>query len=170
LESSSIEAGRFVIRRRPVDLHQIVANALQMVRPLLERRQQPLTLTEPPVALELNVDGPRLTQVLINLLTNASKYSPIGAPITLLVEIAPAQLRFTVADRGPGVPATAQLNLFHNFVRADNTEDQYGVGLGLYVVKTTVEAHGGGVGVDPNPEGGARFWVELPFAQGEAEL
>jgi len=163
LESSSIEAGRFVIRKRPVMLDQLITNALQMVQPLVERRQQALTVFAPPALPPLQADGPRLTQVLINLLTNASKYSPIGEAIELIVRPTAQWLRITVADRGPGVPSTELATLFQNFVRANHhAEDQYGVGLGLYVVKTTIEAHHGRVGVEPRPDGGSLFWVELP--------
>ncbi len=166
LESSSIEAGRFVIRKRPVELQQLIVNALQMVQPLVERRQQVITLFEPPQLPALNADGTRLTQVLINLLTNASKYSPIGEAIELLIRREAGCLRITVADRGPGVPSTELATLFQNFVRANHhAEDQYGVGLGLYVVKTTVEAHDGRVGVDTRPDGGSLFWFELPLAE-----
>lgn len=169
LESSSIEAGRFVLRKRPVVLNQLIAHALQMVHPLLERRRQSISLLEPATLPPLNADGPRLTQVLINLLTNASKYSPIGESIDLMVEQLDQSLRITVADRGPGVPSTELATLFQNFVRANHhAEDQYGVGLGLYVVKTTIEAHNGRVGVNARPGGGSRFWFELPLgAEGD---
>ena len=164
LESSSIEAGRFVLRKRPVEVKQLIANALQMVQPLVERRQQSITLQEATRLPTLNADGPRLTQVLINLLTNASKYSPIGEAIELIIRRAHDCLHITVADRGPGVPSTELATLFQNFVRANNhAEDQYGVGLGLYVVKTTVEAHHGRVGVEMRPDGGSLFWFELPL-------
>ncbi len=166
LESSSIEAGRFVLRKRAVVLNQLIAHALQMVQPLLERRRQSISLVEPARLPSLSADGPRLTQVLINLLTNASKYSPIGETIDLLVEEQPQFLRITIADRGPGVPSTELTTLFQNFVRANNhAEDQYGVGLGLYVVKTTIEAHHGRVGVNARPGGGSLFWVELPVTE-----
>lgn len=165
LESSSIEAGRFVLRKRAVVLNQLIAHALQMVQPLLERRRQSISLLEPAMLPTLNADGPRLTQVLINLLTNASKYSPIGESIDLVVEQADQSLRITIADRGPGVPSTELATLFQNFVRANHhAEDQYGVGLGLYVVKTTIEAHQGRVGVNARPGGGSLFWFELPLA------
>ncbi len=166
LESSRIEAGRFVLQKRPLLLRQLLANALQMVQPLLDRRRQTITLSEPTILPTLHGDGPRLTQVWVNLLTNASKYSPFGESIELLIEVEAALLRVTVADRGPGVPTAEFATLFQNFVRANNhAEDQYGVGLGLYVVKTTVEAHGGHVGIDNRPDGGSLFWVELPLDQ-----
>jgi signal transduction histidine kinase len=168
LESSSIEAGRFVLRKRPLDLEQMIAAAVQMVQPLLERRQQALILTESVELPQLQGDATRLTQVLVNLLTNASKYSPIGQPVDLTVEQIADRVRLSIADRGPGTPLAERTNLFRNFVRMDRQDtEQYGIGLGLYVVKTTVEAHGGRVGIDDSPTGGSIFWFELPLFKGD---
>lgn len=168
LESSSIEAGRFSLRRQPVDLNQVIAAAVQVVQPLLERRRQTLVVSEPAILPALEGDTARLTQVLVNLLGNASKYSPTGAAIELDVAQYGGRLRVSVADRGPGIPHEEREMLFRRFMRGHSgTGDQYGIGLGLHVVKTTVEAHHGEVGVDDRPGGGARFWFELPIAETE---
>lgn len=168
LESSKIEAGRFSIRRQPTELSQVIAEATRIVQPLLERRGHALVLTGNDGIPSIQADGAYLTQVLVNLLTNAAKYSPMGAAIDLHLERSEAKLRINVADRGPGIPAAERSNLFRRFVRLDNQEsEQYGVGLGLYVVKTTLEQHGGRVGVDDRPGGGSIFWVELPVEAGE---
>lgn len=167
LESSSIEAGRFVVRRRPVDLNQVIASAVQVVQPLLERRGQTLSVSEPALLPPLLGDAARLTQVLINLLGNAGKYSPDRAPIELDVTQAAGRLRVAVIDRGPGIPRAERENLFRRYVRLHpNSGEQYGIGLGLNVVKTTVEAHQGRVGVDDNPAGGSIFWFDLPIDAG----
>lgn len=164
LESSSIEAGSFVLRKRPVALNEVIANALSIVRPLVERRRQPISVTEPAQLPALEADGARLTQALVNLLTNASKYSPIGRPIELRVESDGATLRLSVVDRGPGISPGDHLNVFRRFVRLDDEgREQYGIGLGLYLVKKIAEAHGGAVGVDDRQGGGARFWMEIPI-------
>lgn len=164
LESSGIEAGHFSLRRRRLHINQVITNAVNIARPLLERRKQTLSLAEPPQLPEMEADPARLTQALVNLLTNASKYSPIGKPIDLQVERQAAALRICVADRGSGIPAAERHNLFHSFVRLNAAdEEQYGIGLGLYVVKTIVEAHGGQVGVSDRPGGGSIFWFELPY-------
>jgi signal transduction histidine kinase len=164
LESSSIEAGRFVLRTRPFALNEIIADALKLVRPLLERRSQSITLSAPSHLPPVNGDKARLTQVLVNLLTNASKYSPLGASIDLAIEQEHDRVRIAVADRGPGVPPTEWAKIFRNFVRTDAAgESHSGTGLGLYVVKTTVEAHGGQVGIEDRADGGAIFWFQLPL-------
>jgi PAS domain S-box-containing protein len=165
LESSRIEAGRFSIRRRPSDLDEIITEATRMVDPLLERRWQHLSLSGPAHLQPVNVDPTRLTQVLVNLLSNASKYSPVGQPIDLILEqLNDNLLRISVADRGPGVSPADQANLFRRFVRLDAQDGtQYGVGLGLSVVKAIVEEHGGTVGIDSRAGGGAVFWFTLPL-------
>lgn len=163
LESSGIEAGRFTIRKRPVNLNHVITEALQIVHPLLIRRQQSLSLTNPAGLPPIEADPTRLVQVLVNLLSNASKYSPLGRPIDLAIEVAGSALRVSVADRGPGIPESERTALFQRFVRLDaQAGDQYGIGLGLYVVKTIVLAHGGRLGVDDRPGGGSVFWFELP--------
>ncbi len=164
LQSSSIEAGHFVIRKRLTHLPHVISNALLLVQPLLDRRQQLFCPGSAADSVEIQVDPARLTQVLVNLLVNASKYSPIGEPIELCVIEKSDCLRISVADRGPGIPANERLNLFRRFVRLDaQDEEECGTGLGLYVVKTTIEAHGGQVGVDDRPGGGSIFWFELPI-------
>jgi signal transduction histidine kinase len=174
LESSSIEAGRFTINKRPTDLNQVFEQALHMVGPLLERRRQPVTSTigaspsagsgQALVDAQINADAGRLTQALVNLLNNASKYSPPGEPVEVRITQRDGLLRVAVTDHGPGIPAEERMNLFGRFVRRETADgEQYGIGLGLYVVKTTVEAHGGRVGIDDRPGGGSVFWFELPL-------
>lgn len=163
LESSRIEAGMFALRRQTVALEELILDALAIARPLLDRRGQSVTMTEPAALEPVAVDRGRMTQALVNLLSNASKYSPIGQPIDLWVERRDRGLRVAVADRGPGIPPEERANVFRRFVRLDEVgEEQQGMGLGLYLVKKIVEAHDGTVGVDDRPGGGVVFWLELP--------
>ena len=143
-----------------------MADALTIVRPLVERRRQAVAVTEPARLPTLLADRARLTQALVNLLSNAAKYSPIGCPIDLSISQSKDILRLAVADRGPGVSPEDRVNLFRRFMRLDAQagDEQYGIGLGLYLVKRIAEAHGGQVGVDDRPGGGAVFWMDLPLA------
>ena len=164
LESSRIEAGYFGVRKRPLPLNTILTDALNIVRPLLERRRQTFSLTEPARPLTINGDPVRLTQVVVNLLSNASKYSPLDSAIELRVSQRGDILRIAVLDEGPGVPPDELGNLFRRFYRLEAQDrEQYGIGLGLFVVKTIVAAHDGRVGAENRPEGGAMFWFELPL-------
>lgn len=164
LESVSIEAGRFRVRRRATDLGQLVADATLLMKPLMERRNQKLITRIPDALPTISADPMRLTQVLVNLLSNASKYGPTDEPIELEAVLSDGAVKISVADRGSGVPAEEKDNLFHRFIRLgakDNT--QYGIGLGLSVVKTIVESHGGAVGLDDRLGGGSVFWFTIPL-------
>ncbi|MCB8945214.1 MAG: PAS domain S-box protein [Ardenticatenaceae bacterium] len=168
LESGSVEAGQFVIQRRPFAITTVLSHAQQIVRPLLERRQQTIIQQLPPDLPVLEADPVRITQVLVNLLTNASKYSPLGTVITVQVVNLGAALRVMVTDEGVGIPPSERANVFHQFVRLDTTDrEQVGIGLGLYIVKVVVEGHNGRVGVDDAPDSGSTFWFELPFTEDE---
>ncbi|MCB0193351.1 MAG: PAS domain S-box protein [Anaerolineae bacterium] len=165
LEGASIEAGRFRVYTRPVELKSIVAEATRVMQPLLHKYQQQLTLTLPPEPLHVQADPRRTTQVLINLISNAGKYGPDNAAIDVSAAACEGSVRVTVADRGPGIPAAYRQDLFRQFVHpsGDNRDVQYGAGLGLSVVKAIVEAQGGQVGVDDRPGGGTIFWFTIPL-------
>jgi signal transduction histidine kinase len=170
LASSAFDVGRFTLRLRPTNMQQVIDDSLQLVEPLFERRRQTFTLGEATTVAahpEIQADPARLTLALVNLLTNASKYSPDGATIDLALSEQGEWLRIAVADRGPGVPLAAHSQLFNRFVRLDAPEsEQASTGLGLFVVKATAEAHGGRVGIDDRPGGGAIFWLEIPRIAG----
>jgi signal transduction histidine kinase len=104
--------------------------------------------------------------VLINLLSNASKYSPDETEITVGVAVEHSWVRISVADQGPGIPPEYRTDLFRLFMHDRGSSDDRlargGTGLGLSVVKAVVEAQGGQVGVDDRPRGGAIFWFTLP--------
>lgn len=168
LEGSSIEAGQFVLRYRLFHIHEAIENAVNIAQPLLEQRHQMLSLAEPPQLSEVEGDPARLTQALVNLIINASKYGPIGQPIELQLAQQAGMLWVGVTDRGPGIPPTERSSLFRRFVRLDSgDQEQYGIGLGLFIVKTIVEAHGGQAGVSDRPGGGSIFWFEIPLRQKE---
>jgi PAS domain S-box-containing protein len=165
LESSRIEAGHFTLRRQPVFLSDVINHSLSIIGPLVERRRQTISVTEPAYLPSLTADQARLTQALVNLLSNAVKYSPAGQPIELEVTQSRQMVRMSVADRGPGISPEDRLNLFRRFMRLHPEDnEQYGIGLGLYLVKRIAEAHGGQVGVEDRPGGGAIFWMEIPFS------
>ncbi|NLF76094.1 MAG: hypothetical protein GX573_10375, partial [Chloroflexi bacterium] len=168
LESVTIEAGHFAIHRRPVAINAVLAEAIRLMQPLLDRRRQTLALTEPLSVPQVAADPTRLTQVLINLLSNASKYSPQAETIDLALALDADRLRVAVADRGPGIPPAERQALFQRFVRVGaRDDDRMGIGLGLSVVKAIIEGHHGEVGVEENPGGGSVFWFTLPLT-GEA--
>jgi signal transduction histidine kinase len=108
-------------------------------------------------------DRRRIRQVLVNMIANASKYSPPGKPITVNITAADGAVRVTVADRGPGIPPESRARLFEPYYRTEDAvqTDTSGLGLGLEIVKLIIDAHGGRVGADNRPAGGACVWFEL---------
>lgn len=167
LESVSIEAGRFQIRRRMTDLRALIVDATHIIQPLLDRRRQVLNVNLPAQLPRTELDAMRITQVLVNLLSNASKYAPMETPIFLSLEVNRDALKFSVADQGEGVPFEERSNLFRRFIRlSEKDKAQYGIGLGLALVKAIVEQHGGSVGLDDNPGGGSVFWFTIPRVPG----
>jgi two-component system phosphate regulon sensor histidine kinase PhoR len=167
LESANIEGRRFYISPRTSDLGKIIADAVQTMQPLLDKYEQRLMVELPINIPVVRADPRRTVQVLINLLSNASRYGPPGEEIVLKVTMDVQFARLAVIDRGPGIPKEQQANIFQRFVypHTDDAISQAGAGLGLSVVKAIVVAHGGQVGVDDQPEGGSMFWFTLPTAE-----
>lgn len=167
LESASVEAGRFHVSPAPADLGEIIADAARSVQPLLGKYDQRLSVSLPSDIPVVQADARRVVQVLVNLFSNANKYGPENSEIALEVTRVDTKVRISVADRGPGVPEASKDDLFHRFVQDSSQSDKgkYGIGLGLWVVKAIVEAHGGDVGVEDREEGGARFWFTLPVVE-----
>ncbi len=165
LESVSIEAGQFAIRAKAVALAEPIQDAARVMQPLLSRRQQQLQVRVPAELPPVWGDPLRLTQVLVNLLANASKYGPIGQTIAISAELVNGRfVRVSVADQGPGVPPATQEKLFRRFAHLNLRDGaQHGLGLGLWVVNAIITAHGGEVGVDTPTAGGAVFWFTVPL-------
>jgi signal transduction histidine kinase len=112
-------------------------------------------------------DRARIGQVLRNLLSNAAKYSPPGAPIELRATRPDHQIRIEVIDHGPGVAPEERERIFDKFVRGreEETRGTKGAGLGLYLSRRIVEAHGGSLNVEADAGGGSVFWFELEISE-----
>ena len=167
LESASIETGHFHVQPRPANLGDIVAAAIGTMQPLLDKHGQRLVVELPAAIPTVRADPRRTAQVLINLLSNASKYGPDESEIEVATTVQARWVRVSVADAGPGIATEDRTYLFRRFVtpRVGNDNAQVGAGLGLSVVKAIVEAHGGEVGIDERPGGGSVFWFTLPLEE-----
>jgi two-component system phosphate regulon sensor histidine kinase PhoR len=165
LESASIEAGHFRVHPRPSNLSEIIAEAIGMMQPLLNKHGQRLVVELPAAIPTVRADPRRTVQILINLLSNASKYGPDDAEIEVKASVQDLWVRVSVADSGPGIPPKQQKDLFRRFVHPDSNNDkaQVGAGLGLSVVKAVAKAHGGEAGIAERPGGGSVFWFTLPL-------
>jgi len=161
LESVRIETGRGTLRRVPVDLRSIVTEAEAVMGPLLRQRGQELSLDLPDVPAQVSGDPTQLTQVFVNLMANAHKFSPEGATLRVGVACEDGGARAWVEDSGPGIAQAERAAVFDHYYRGDPGAAE-GMGLGLWIVKAIVERHGGSVEAGSAEAGGARFTVRLP--------
>jgi PAS domain S-box-containing protein len=165
LDVSRITRGKVELRKSEVKLSQIVQDAVEATRPLMEEARHELRITFPDRHLILRADPNRVTQVLSNLLNNAAKYTPSGGLIELIVQQLNDKVAITVADNGLGIAAENQATIFDMFMQARNTLESghKGLGIGLTLVKRLVDMHGGTVEVQSGGLGcGSRFRVLLP--------
>lgn len=151
------------LEREPVDVAAVVEAAVDAARAADPER--PIDVDSQGPLLVLGADS-RLRQVVDNLLTNARVHTPAGTAIHVRLTAEDEQVVLEVADAGPGVPAEEADRIFERFHRIDRsrTRSQGGVGLGLAIVRSVVEAHEGAVGYRPRPGGGSVFRVVLPLA------
>lgn len=156
-----LETSRVELRCAPVDLAELVREAVLRARMQSPGRSIRHETGGPLVA---NVDADRIGQVLDNLLGNAIKYSPATSPVRIQVERAPGTARIRVIDRGPGIPADGLDRLFDRFYRGAAAGEVQGVGLGLYISRMLVNAHGGRLTVESEVGTGSTFLIELPIA------
>ncbi|HEU4347968.1 MAG TPA: HAMP domain-containing sensor histidine kinase, partial [Actinoplanes sp.] len=160
---SKIESGEFRITRSEVELTALVENALAAVAPVAAKASVGLH-TEASGPLRLPADPAQLDRVLMNLLTNAVKFTPAEGTVTVTARRDGDQVVIAVADTGMGIPEAEQHALFARFFRASNAIHQAipGTGLGLAIVRTIVDNHGGTIDVRSIEKVGTTVTVRLP--------
>jgi PAS domain S-box-containing protein len=165
LDFERLDSGRFELKVAEVDLDLLFEQALEAVRPVA--LEQEISLVCQPAGIRLLADADRVVQVLINLLSNALKFSPPGSEIHIWVKPGEAGMaRLQVKDQGPGIPEGYHQRVFERFGQVETAayRDKGGTGLGLAICKAIVEHHGGRIGVQSEPGKGSTFWAELPMA------
>jgi PAS domain S-box-containing protein len=165
LDVSRIIAGKIRLNVRPVDLPQVVEEALDSVRPAADARGVRLEAVLDPRAGPVSGDAERLQQVVWNLVSNAVKFTPRGGRVQVRVQRVDSVIEIEVSDTGIGIPVTFLPHVFERFRQADGgiSRERGGLGLGLAIVRHLAELHGGTVGVTSGGEGqGATFRVRLP--------
>ena len=165
LNIQQLEDGQAILDRQQISLHRLLADAADLVQPLVMEAQQRLSFAIaddlPPVA----IDGDMILRVAINLLENAIKYTPDGGVITLGAALVHDHIRISVTDTGPGIPAHMKDLIFEKFSRVKSNGVVKGVGLGLAFCRLAVEAHGGCIWVESEPGQGSAFHFTLPVEQ-----
>ncbi len=170
LDVSRVTRGMIPLDKVRTDVKRVVADAIEQVRPLLESRGHRLTVQTPAATAYVSGDPKRLVQVAANLLNNAVKYTPVGGDIALNLEVAGEHVTLVVNDNGIGMTAEVLERAFDLFAQAEREADraQGGLGIGLALVKSLVELHGGTVFASSDGLGqGSRFTVSLPQLQDE---
>jgi signal transduction histidine kinase len=163
LESVRIESGQLAIRRQSVDLAEVIEDARTLIGSLLALRRQSLEVSLPEGLPLIEGDKHRLTQVFVNLLANANKFAPEDSTVRIGCE-ADDRLAVWVEDEGPGPSSPAGEGLFAPFSRgAEQEPEPGGLGLGLWIVRSIVERHGGSVSVERTAAGRTRFTMILPM-------
>jgi diguanylate cyclase (GGDEF)-like protein len=166
LDLSRVRTGKLRLLSQTVDMASVIEAASEACKPSIESRGQHFGVQAPAFAMSVNGDAVRLTQVLTNLLDNASKYTPEGGDITLAVTAADGCVTLTLTDSGIGITAEALPNVFEPFVQDAQAVgySHMGLGIGLTVVRELVEAHGGSVAAHSDGSGcGSQFTVVLPL-------
>ena len=172
LDMAQIEAGRMRVEFQPVELNDLVAETLDMIRPLVRGRGIALQATLPQDLPPVSIDRDRVQQVLLNLLNNAQRFTERGK-ITVRAILESEQVRVTVTDTGVGIPPSEHEDMFKEFYQVEGLiaqgQGQGGHGLGLAICKRFIDMHGGRIWVESEgvPGRGSRFHFTLPVAGAE---
>ncbi|MER3399538.1 MAG: hypothetical protein C4313_00135 [Thermoflexus sp.] len=166
LDISRIESGRLQLDLRPVPLEAVVEVVVASLKARIDEKGQHLEIDLPAFLPPVLADKDRLVQILMNLVSNAHKYTPEGGQITLRARLQGPQIQVEVSDTGIGIPPEALPRIFERFYRVDDprVQETPGTGLGLSIVKALVEMHGGRIEVESEVGRGSTFRFTLPIA------
>ncbi|HUG54553.1 MAG TPA: PAS domain S-box protein [Vicinamibacteria bacterium] len=168
LDISRITSGKIVLQREVIDLAAVVGAAVEATRPFLEQRRQSVTVEVGPDPLRVDGDATRLSQVVLNLLNNAAKYTPDGGHVWVDLRARDDAAELSVRDDGIGISAELLPRVFDLFIQSERTLDRSegGLGIGLTMVQRLVALHHGTVAAhSAGPGQGSEFVVRLPLAQ-----
>jgi two-component system phosphate regulon sensor histidine kinase PhoR len=161
LELSRLESGQAPLAREPVDVRQMLEQAVERMRPLADRKSLALALDVASGLPPIIGDAQRLEQATVNLLDNAIKFTESGS-VNVSARFAEGAVQIDIEDTGVGISAEKLPRIFERFYKVDRARGDRGTGLGLAVVKHTVEAHGGTIGVRSQEGHGSTFTFTLP--------
>jgi PAS domain S-box-containing protein len=172
LDVSRITRGKVALRHELIDIATVLRSAIESVRSLIDERKHDLVVVLPEAPLWLEADATRIEQIVVNLLTNAAKYTESGGRITLTASRDEDDALLSVRDNGVGIPPEALPEMFELFAQGDRTlaRSEGGLGIGLTLVKSLAEMHGGSITArSDGPGTGSEFLVRLPAARSGPE-
>ena len=166
LDVSRLTRGKVDLMKHRFELRAAVDRAVDMARPLLEQHAHTLHVRVPQTGLPIDGDQDRVVQILINLLTNAARYTPAGGRVALTTQAVDGRVEIACEDNGPGIPADLVSTIFEPFTQGPRSiaRQQGGLGLGLTLARSLTELHGGSLRHEPAQPHGSRFIVSLPLA------
>jgi two-component system, OmpR family, aerobic respiration control sensor histidine kinase ArcB len=171
LDLARYSRGTFRLKTMPTNLDQFFCTMIDRHKPALLLKEQKLIAEIPAELPSAEIDAARLEQVIVNLLSNASKFSPDQGTILFKVTVNHQSFRVDVQDEGIGIPPDAQNRLFEPYHRVEQDRQQFpGLGLGLAVAKQIVEAHGGKIWLSSEPGKGSIFSFQIPFRTSQPNL
>jgi len=173
LDVSRIARGKVELKRKRVDLREVLARALEMAAPLMEQRKHHVAVDQPAEPVMVNGDESRLAQVVSNLLTNSARYTPPGGNVIVSLRSDGGEALLAVKDDGQGIDPALLPKVFDLFVQGDQTSERAagGLGLGLTIVRSLVHQHGGRVAATSSGRGqGSTFSVILPIDGAHAAI
>lgn len=162
LDIQRLEEGKAILNRTPTELREVLADAVQLVQPLALDMNQSIEFDVSDDLPIINIDNDMIMRVVINLIENATKYTPEGSDITVSAHRIEDMIQVKVSDSGPGIPKEAQPHIFGKFNRVRHQGAPKGIGLGLAFCRLAVDAHGGHIWVESEPGEGAHFIFTLP--------
>jgi len=168
LDLAQYRAGRLELERRWVDAVEVAREAAGALALQLEERQQVIHFDLSNTPVLIYVDRPRLVQAVANIISNAQKFSPVGAAIEVAVRRRGDEVLWEVRDSGPGISPDDQRHLFERFFRG-RSDVEGGSGLGLPIALATAQAHGGSITVDSELGRGSTFRISVPLHEEDAE-
>ncbi|MBD2776070.1 sensor histidine kinase [Iningainema tapete] len=163
MEAHLSEVQGIVLQRQPIQLNTVVEAAIADLKQMLVENQVTLTNSVTTDLPTINADSTQLWRVFSNLIVNAVKHNPPGLSITINAQLEGEQIYCTVADNGVGISQKQSEHLFDLYFRGGNLRNSVSLGLGLYLCKQIITAHGGEIGVKSAPNAGATFWLTLPL-------
>ena len=168
LDLQSIDSGVVALELGPVDLKANLDAVIEGVQDRLSDAEVKLSVSIAPNIGPFIADARRLRTVLFNLASNAIGFSPKGGEVRIVAERIGEELSISVADQGPGIPESEQARIFERFEHHPQGSKHRGVGIGLSIVRSFIEMHGGRVAIDSSPGQGARLTCFIPYREGES--